>query len=469
MKNKVITIGLLVLGNLILCAYAYISNNLGSINSFEILYHLTTNIKSAGSFTVIIDAIKSIWYIFIFISLTWYLILYDFKNKKLMIGKKTLIISIIFLLLSIVILLNSFNFFGFVKSRLSKTDIFEKYYVDTKSANITFNNKNNLILIYLESMESSLFSKENGGAFEKSRISELEKLAKDNINFSNTDKLGGYYTLDVTAYTSGSIISSTSGTPIYYIKNKEVLPNVKTLYDVLKENDYNLGFIQGSNIDFGGKNMYLRGHGVDNIIDYSFAKDKGLIDKDYFVWWGFEDKKLFSFAKDEIVSLSKRDKPFAYTLLTVDTHFMDGYLDETCASVFDDNYSNSYACSSKMVNDFVSWVMSQDFYKDTTIVILGDHITMQNSFYKDKVYDRTVYNTFINSKVSEGNFSNRVITSFDMYPTILTSIGADVEGNRLGLGVNLFSDEKTIPEIMGLEKFSDEVSRRSGYYKNEIY
>ena len=70
MKNKVITIGLLVLGNLILCAYAYISNNLGSINSFEILYHLTTNIKSAGSFTVIIDAIKSIWYIFIFISLT---------------------------------------------------------------------------------------------------------------------------------------------------------------------------------------------------------------------------------------------------------------------------------------------------------------------------------------------------------------------------------------------------------------
>lgn len=470
MKKKVFIVIILLLSNLVFCTYAYIINNLGAMNCFELLYHLTTNIGGVGSFTVLIDAIKSIWYLLIFFPLIEFLVLYDFKTKKPMIGKKILIFSIIFLVLGVFLILNNAKFFEFVKNRLSKTDLFEEYYVDTNNVDIFFDNgKNNLILIYLESMEASLFSTENLGAFEKSRISELEFLAKDNINFSNTDKLGGYFTLDTTSYTSGSIISSTSGTPIYYVKGNEVLPSVRTLYDVLKGNDYNLRYIQGSSIKFGAKDMYLKGHGVDNIIDYDSAKEDGLINKDYYVWWGFEDKKLFNFAKEEISELAKDDKPFAYTLLTVDTHFMDGYLDETCDSSFDDHYSNSYACSSKMVYEFVNWIKTQDFYKDTTIVILGDHQTMQNSFYQDKDYTRTVYDAFINSKISYGNFNNRIVTSFDLYPTILASIGARIEGNRLGLGVNLYSDEETIAEVLGIKEFNEEISKSSDYYENEVY
>ena len=56
----------------------------------------------------------------------------------------------------------------------------------------------------------------------------------------------------------------------------------------------------------------------------------------------------------------------------------------------------------------------------------------------------------------------------DMFPTTLASIGADIEGDRLGLGTNLFSDKQTIPEIIGLDEFNNELSKGSNYYYNVI-
>ena len=55
-----------------------------------------------------------------------------------------------------------------------------------------------------------------------------------------------------------------------------------------------------------------------------------------------------------------------------------------------------------------------------------------------------------------------------MFPTILSAIGGEIEGNRLGLGANLFSDEKTIVEKYGYEKVKEEICKRSDFYKNLI-
>ena len=55
-------------------------------------------------------------------------------------------------------------------------------------------------------------------------------------------------------------------------------------------------------------------------------------------------------------------------------------------------------CSSKQVTEFVSWIQQQDFYENTTIVISGDHLTMDSDFCEniDPDYTRTVYNVIIN-------------------------------------------------------------------------
>ena len=55
-----------------------------------------------------------------------------------------------------------------------------------------------------------------------------------------------------------------------------------------------------------------------------------------------------------------------------------------------------------------------------------------------------------------------------MFPTILSSLGVKIEGDRLGLGVNLFSDEPTIPEKMGKDEFTVELKKYSNYYFNRF-
>ena len=102
------------------------------------------------------------------------------------------------------------------------------------------------------------------------------------------------------------------------------------------------------------------------------------------------------------------------------------------------------------------------------IVITGDHKTMQKQYFSDDSYDRSVYNIFINSKKENVNSKNRIITNFDIYPTVLSGLGGDIKGDRIGFGTNLFSNSKTIPEIIGFDTFRKEKLKPSKYYDKYI-
>ena len=459
-----------VLSDLILCYLYYIKSFMGDVTFTEIAFYLSNDASGGGNLTVVWDAVKPCLWLF-FLLLIVFIIAVKLLNKKWTKFLSSLALTVV----CIVLLINSAGVVKYYNDYKSTTDIYENYYVDTNKVNVNFNNgKRNLILLYLESTESSLFSKENGGAFEKSIIPELEELSLNNYNFSNTEKLGGGYTLSKTAFTVASFTASNTGTPVNtqlfngYSEKNPFMKNVKTLGDFLKQNGYNLELIQGTNAKFGATDMFYKMHGDAKVFDYRAMIDKGLIDKNYFVWWGVEDKKLLEFAKDEIKDISSKGEPFAVTLFTMDTHFKDGYLDKSCKKEYDDHMSNVYACNSKMVNSFISWIKEQPFYNNTTIVILGDHQLMQASYYKNhKDYTRTFYNTFINSQ-AKGNNKNRQFSAFDMYPTILASIGATIDGNKLGFGVNLFSGEKTLIETLGREKFDNEILKSSEYYDTII-
>ena len=66
--------------------------------------------------------------------------------------------------------------------------------------------------------------------------------------------------------------------------------------------------------------------------------------------------KLFDYAKEELTKISKSDEPFNFTMLTVDTHFEDGYLDDSCKDIYDNHYLTSIDCSSEKLDDFVNWI-----------------------------------------------------------------------------------------------------------------
>ena len=187
---------------------------------------------------------------------------------------------------------------------------------------------------------------------------------------------------------------------------------------------YHQEYLCGSNASFGGRELFFKTHGDFDIIDYPYAKEAGWIPQDYGVWWGFEDEKLFDFAKKRLLEISKNDEPFNMTLLTVDTHFEDGYVCRLCDDKFGDNqYANVIACSDKQVSDFVRWIQKQSFYENTTIVITGDHTTMDSDFCADisKDYQRKTYTCIINSAVEPQIKEHREFSTIDLFPTILGS------------------------------------------------
>ena len=118
------------------------------------------------------------------------------------------------------------------------------------------------------------------------------------------------------------------------------MPGLTTLGDILEENGYSQTLMIGSNARFGGRELYFADHGNYDIEDYNYAIEQGWIPSDYSVWWGYEDQKLFQFAENKLQELSTQDQPFNLTLLTVDTHFEDGYVCDLCQDEFGEQYAD---------------------------------------------------------------------------------------------------------------------------------
>ena len=369
----------------------------------------------------------------------------------------------------------------FMTYMTQQTTIFQDIYVDPSSANIMFpEQKRNLIYIYLESMETTFLSEELGGGNDVNPIPELYELALENTNFSYNDSVGGFTSLSGGTWTIGALVSHTSGvplkTPLNIDENSYVqdtfLPGITSLSNVLHENGYYQALMVGSDADFGGRKQYYQQHETDKIYDLYTARADGIVPEDYYVWWGMEDSYLFEYAKQELTKISKQEQPFAFTMLTVDTHHIGGYVCDYCGNEYPEQYENVLACSSKQVAEFVSWIQQQDFYDNTTIIICGDHPTMDHDYITRNIpedYERKVYNCFINSLVSTDNTKNREFSSLDMFPSTLAAIGCTIEGDRLGLGTNLFSSTPTLCEELGTDEFSKELAKNSDYYTKNFF
>ena len=96
---------------------------------------------------------------------------------------------------------------------------------------------------------------------------------------------------------------------------------------------------------------------------------------------------------------------------------------------------------------------------------------MNNTYHNvhtAKDYIRRVYNCVINAPVEPVQAKNRNFTTLDMFPTTLAAIGCEIEGNRLGLGTNLFSDKQTLYEEIGYSYLCDEINKVSNFYQNNF-
>ena len=487
---------------LIFLSSNWLLTNYGNIKVDELLFYIFVPIKTAergliNSFITnsLIPSlmISSILFIILYCLVkeinkhNFFEICIRIRSKILSFNMKKVTVLFLFRLVEVAIALsviyismNKLHVFEYIKEQMMSSPFIKDNYIDPRKSNIVFpDKKKNLIYIYVESLESTYFSKEYGGAMSDNLLEPITDLVKNNIYFSSTENFGGgALTLAATSYTSAALVAHTAGLPLKINGNeinnsyghRSFLKGAYTLGEILEKENYNQMFMIGSDKQFGNRDVYFETHGNYIIYDLNTAKEKNKIPKDYHVWWGFEDGKLFEYAKEEITKLSKKEEPFNFTLLTANTHHVGGYIEESCEQKFNDNYANAIYCSAGQLDEFVSWLKEQDFYENTVIVIVGDHLSMDPNFFDniDADYQRTVFNLFINSSVTTKNTNNRVFTTMDMFPTTLASMGVKVEGDKLGLGTNLFSDKQTITEEYGFDYVNSEISKNSLFYNTEF-
>ena len=374
---------------------------------------------------------------------------------------------------------------NYLANQMDESDFIENNYVDPAKVKIRFpEKKRNLIYIYLESMEMTYSDLESGGSFLYDNIPELTELSASGEDFSgDSGLLNGGCVLPGTTFTMGGMFAQSAGLPLkvdlgegftdtrgsFNKMNTQssFFKKVTSLGDILRKEGYTNTLMLGSNATFGGRRLYFTQHGDYQIDDYNWAIEQGIIPPDYYVFWGMEDSKLFAAAKQELIKLSESGKPFNLTMLTVDTHFEDGYFCDQCREQYPgNNYANVMACSSRQVTEFVRWIQEQDFYENTTIVLCGDHTTMDSDFCISvpDTYRRKVYTSFINAAaVPEEPDRIRSYSTLDQFPTTLAALGCSIQGNRLGLGTNLYSSEDTLIEKYGFEETTAEMEKRSKF------
>ncbi len=387
------------------------------------------------------------------------------------------IISVLSIFSSLMYVNNIYNLVYYIENQVNHTTIYDDYYVSPDSIDFTLQNKDgeykNLLYIYLESLETTYASTEDGGKQNTNYIPYLSQLAKDNVSFSNSNLLGGFHNTIKTGFTMGALLSMTSGVPFAFpvgyndMSSREFFASgLTTLGDILYDLGYNQEFLCGSDASFAGRDCYFKQHGNYEIFDLFTAREKGYIPEDYFEFWGYEDKYLYQIAKDELTRLSKEDKPFNLTMLTVDTHHVSGYLCSECTDEFATQTENVVRCADRQLGSFIDWCREQEFFKDTVIIITGDHPRMDTDMVENVDYfDRTIYNCFINSQAAPVSTANRIFTSLDIFPTTLSALGIKWNSSRLGLGTDMFSADSTLAEQLGYEYLDAELAKSSHYFK----
>lgn len=215
MLKMVVAALILILAVILYTVYLFLKKNFNGLSWEEIVFHLKVPMKGTSN-EMILDYFRTYGIpmasgvcLAIGISVVSYMM---FSGAA---GSILLVAAIVLLIAAIYSILASFDTFGCLAAQRSESDFIEKEAVEVTPELLHFpEKKRNLVYIFLESMESTFSSKEEGGAMEQDRIPELTALAKEGVNFSCDEKLGGAAPSRGASWTTGAMVSQTCGYPL---------------------------------------------------------------------------------------------------------------------------------------------------------------------------------------------------------------------------------------------------------------
>lgn len=249
---------------------------------------------------------------------------------------------------------------------------------------------------------------------------------------------------------------------------KYFLDSAICVSDILADLGYTQAYFSNLDSTFSGMKYFMNSHKIE-VRDLPYFQSTNLVPqdlpKDLQGIWGLKDAEIFKLAKNHLNSLND-SQPFALYISTIDTHSTDNFwVDKAFCPIYDFTYKNAFACGDRIINDFVKFVQNSRFGANTTIIILGDHLSMQRDFFPQDA-KRFVYNAFINPRFTQKptleRTKNRALSHFDIAPLILDSLGIRTEA--FGLGRNPLYGATLLESEFGINQFNALLMQRNKIY-----
>ena len=324
---------------------------------------------------------------------------------------------------------------------------------------ILFEKKQSMVIVLAESMETSF----NDPQLERPLMPRMEKLKKLSQHNDNYVKVygAGWTIASMTGWFFGLPLRVPHGIGANSYRAKTgFLPGAESIFDILKENGYELVFILGSSRFFSGKDKLFFGHGEFVIMDKEYFEKQGWsVEADGGTGWGFTDAFVFERALEEYQKLKAAGKPFVLFIETVDTHGPDGFCPPERRQYND--FRDAVVELDRNLAEF-----SQKIWNDDVVyIVLGDHFLMGNPDFLKPVENRKIFNLFHGNLPSiPADKRGQHVSALDMAPTLLHAAGARWTGDQFGLGISLFSERPSLLEEYGLERFNEFLGGWSPFY-----
>lgn len=336
----------------------------------------------------------------------------------------------------VVLLLAQFSAFSYAAAQFGP-DRFAERYVDPASVKIEFAGpRRNLILIYVESLETTYG---DAALFGRDLLAPLRSVGGRAIAPLKQAQ-GANWTI-------AGMVSTQCGVPLKVYSEQDVrhvpgqrsfLPGATCLGDVLAARGWHNVFLGGAPLSFSGKGTFLRDHGYAEVYGRDEWEKLG-VQKSELNVWGLYDSALFERARTKLAALHASGQPFNLTLLTLDTHNPFGFLSPHCLQGGARDFPGIVGCASTQIADFIRFARQKGYLEDTTVFVMGDHLAVPNPVYEQlqRAPERRVFNLVVAPELPP--VRAREITHFDLYPTFLELAGLRAQGGRVGLGVSAFA------------------------------
>lgn len=301
-------------------------------------------------------------------------------------------------------------------------------YVQPEALVVQTEQKKNIIVISLESLEKGYLSDE------MAQLTPYLRSLKETWTYHEMEQNEG------SKWTSGSLFTSITGFPAYFgpkywtLFNSTYHSRITGITHVLKKAGYTVTYLMEDS-RFQGTQDMLNAFKVDEIIDAISMQNKT------------HDKDLFESTKLEIKENAASKKPFFIHLSTIDTHFPNGIYDKRMEAHLPPQASDlefMVSALDYMLKDFISFLDQEGLLPNTVVYIYPDHLKHGDPAIFENTGERGLFLLTNAEHGSLGTQESDILNQIDLPEIVLN--GAQITHNATFLSNYIAEDKNRFTE-----------------------